>query len=337
MPAVSFEMMNHFSHMDQALKKHNLYGELNFTDYTVSVKNDDTQFTLYPQHQNKDGFYYPDVSPNTARFIGWRPYSMKSWKKAADKVSFKQFLKKNDIRTPAFYTNKNDQTDINDVIIKLEESSFGKGIRGPFKSTKEVNLNIKKREFFEQYIDGDIAKIWFWEHKPIAAEVLPHLPIYGNGHSTINELIVAHARSINREVNTKYFEEFLIYKGKTLDSILKNDEKFFIDFRYKSLLPTSHQTKDTYIKDHPVLGKSKTLQKIGKAVERDVPYSLKKNFAYAVDAVIDKEKNVWILELNCNPHIHPYIYDAMITSLVKRAGFSIKNNNLNMFNRSLHP
>jgi hypothetical protein len=317
MPAVSFEMMNHFSHMDKALKKYNLSGELNFSDYTLLIKNSEKKFILHPQHQNKDGYYYPNVSQDTARFIGWRPYSMKTWKKAADKVAFKRFLKKNSIATPTFYTNRNDNIEINDVIIKLEESSFGKGIKGPFKSTKDVKLNIKGREFFEQYIDGEIVKIWFWEHKPIAVEALPHLCIYGNGHSTIHELIVAHAQSINRKVNTGYFEEFIAYNGETLQSVLENGKKFPIDFRYKSLLPTSHQTKDMYVRDHPVLSKSKELINIGKAVEKDVPYSLKKCFAYVVDAVIDSNQKVWILELNCNPHIHPYIYDAMITSLVK--------------------
>ena len=329
MPAVSFEMMNHFSRMDKALKKYNLSAELNFYDYTLKVKGSETQFTLYPQHQNKDGYYYPNVSQDTARFIGWRPYSMKTWKKAADKVSFKKFLKKNSILTPAFYTDKN--SEVNDVIIKLEESSFGKGIRGPFKSTKDIKLDVKGREFFEQYIEGEIVKVWFWEHKPISAEVLPHLCIHGNGHSTIHELIKAHAQSINRTVDTHYFEEFIAYQGKSLQSILDNDEKFPIDFRYKSLLPTSHQTKDTYVRDHPILSKDKTLINIGKAVERDVPYSLKKCFAYVVDAVIDQNNKVWILELNCNPHIHPYIYDAMVTSLIKKKSLILDKNNEKFF------
>ena len=161
MPAVSFEMMNHFTHMDKALKKYNVSGDLNFSDYTLKVKNAEKEYILHPQYQGRDGYYYPHIAENTARFIGWRPYAMKTWKKSADKIAFKQFLQKNSISTPAFYTQNNDADGINDVIIKLEESSFGKGIKGPFKSTKNIKLDVQKREFFEQYIEGDIVKIWF--------------------------------------------------------------------------------------------------------------------------------------------------------------------------------
>lgn len=323
MPAVSFEMMNHFTHMDKALKKHNLKANISFSDYLLSVESPEATFTFYPQHQNKDGYYYPDISRDTARFIGWRPYAMKSWKKAADKVAFKKLLTRHSIPTPKFYTKKDPSIEINDVIIKLEESSFGKGIKGPFKTTKGIYLDVEKKEFFEQYIEGDIAKIWFWEHKPIAAEVLPHLCIYGNGHSTIHELIVAHARSTNKTVKTDYFKEFLAYKDSTLDTVLEDNKRFAIDFRYKSLLATSHQTKDTYVENHPILSKSSALTKLGNVVKDDVPYSLKKNFAYAVDVVIDKEDKIWVLELNCNPHIHPFLYGKMIQSLVDQNNISM--------------
>lgn len=318
MPAVSFEMMNHFTHMDQALKKYNLKASMDFSNYLLLVEGPEVNLTFHPQFQNKDGYYYPCVSPDTARFIGWRPYAMKTWKKAADKVAFKKLLIRHSIPTPLFYKEKESNAEFKDVIIKQEESSFSKGIKGPFQTTKNIYLDASKREFFEQYIEGDIAKIWFWEHKPVAAEVLPNLCIYGNGHSTIHELIVAHARSGNKKVDTSYFKEFLAYKDKNLDTVLEDGFRFAIDFRYKSALTTSHQTKDTYVKDHPILNKDSTLTTLGNIVKRDVPYSLKKSFAYAVDVAIDKEENIWILELNCNPHIHPFLYQEMIHSLTNQ-------------------
>ncbi|EGG95022.1 hypothetical protein IMCC1989_1968 [gamma proteobacterium IMCC1989] len=318
MPAISFEMMNHFTHMDKALKRYDLNASINFSDHLLSVENAEFSFTFHPQFQNKDGYYYSVISEDTARFIGWRPYAMKSWKKAADKVAFKKLLIQHSISTPKFYTEKNPSIEFNDVIIKQEESSFSKGIKGPFKTTKDIELNVGKREFFEQYIEGDIAKIWFWNHKPIAAEVLPNICVYGNGHSTIHELIVAHARSANKTVQTNYFKEFLAYEGKTLETVLENDVRLAIDFRYKSALTTSHQTKDTYVENHPILSNSSILTKLGMIVKNDVPYLLRKNFAYAIDVVIDGKENIWVLELNCNPHIHPFLYEKMVESLVNR-------------------
>ncbi len=315
MPAISFNMINHFRYIKEAITKHDLQARVDFEECTLTITNDKTEFTFFPTFQNKDGLYSQELSEQAVTFMGWRPYTSRAWEAATNKLTFKKLLKKNDIKTPDFYIKS--EKSITDVIIKRSVSSFGEGMKGPIKSSLQHDLNKRNGEFFEQYIDGEIFKIWFLNNKPEAAETLPHLSVNGDGHSTIDELITAHATAKNRKINTSYFEEFLLYQDLSLTSVLAKNKKCSIDYRYKSILQTSHQTKDIKISENPRLKFNNELKKIGDMVKKESPKEIQNNFVYAIDAMMDKDRQLWILELNTNPHIHPYLYGPMIANITK--------------------
>lgn len=326
MPAMSFEMMNHFTQIKQVLTEHSAQATINLTDFILHICNGKQSIKLYPQFQNSEGLYETEISNKTIRFIGWRPHEIKSWETASDKIAFKNLLLKWNIATPNYQQEQINKA-IKNFIIKPNKSSFGKGIRGPFKSAVNQPINKKSDEFFEEYIDGDIVKIWYWEHKPIAAEIMSQLSIIGDGHSTISELIQVYARCNNRTVDPNYFKDYLLYQGYFLDNVICKDFSLPIDFRYKSAIPTAHLKSDIYLHQHPILKHSRDLLTLGQAVKDESPPDFSDSIIYAVDAIIDKKSKVWVLEMNSNPHIHPYLYHDVITSLLNKYGLNEEQKN----------
>lgn len=89
----------------------------------------------------------PTISEKTTSFIGWRPYIIKTWDTATNKLLFKELLTKNKILTPVYAAE--DKIDFENVIIKPNQSSFGKVIKGPIAFTKDIKLNTEIGEYYE--------------------------------------------------------------------------------------------------------------------------------------------------------------------------------------------
>jgi hypothetical protein len=319
MSAISFEMINHFREINKIIKRYNLKAQIDFEYQLLTIFNSDKIYVLFPQFQNKQGEYTSELTEDTIYFIGWRPYQMKGWAIATNKELFKILLEDHHIRTPHFSSKAGDN--LNDVIIKLKTSSFGVGIKGPIKSSVDYTLNKNLGEYFERYIQGEIVKIWFWNHTAYAAESKPQPKVIGNGKSTISDLIKIHAKMINKKIDVTKYLEFLSYQNLSLDTVLKKGSECPIDFRYKSFLPTGINTTDIAIKDNDLFGNKDQLDKIGFLVEHEAPPSFSKNTVYTIDAILDNNKKLWILEMNCNPWIHPYLYQPMIDTLISAENF----------------
>jgi hypothetical protein len=139
--------------------------------------------------------------------------------------------------------------------------------------------------------------------------------VRGNGHSTIAELIEAHAYAINRTVDATAFLPMLVYQGMTLNTTLTKDQVCPIDFRYKSVLPTSHQTQDVKVAEHPLLANHPMLHRLGQLIGQQADFG-QRDRVYSIDAVIDINQRLWILEMNCNPHIHPLLYEPIVADML---------------------
>ena len=314
MAALSFEMINHFRLINHILHKQQLQAKMDFSDYYLLIHNNERGFHLFPQFQNKKGLYDSVLINESTRFMGWRPHHIYSWETATNKLLFKTLLHRNGISTPNYARSYN--STLGDYIVKPITSSFGAGIKGPFLSDHGCG-DVKEDEFCEAYIKGTIAKIWFWRHQAVAAELLPYLSVRGNGCSTIAELIEAHAYSINRKVDATAFLPMLAYQGITLDTVLEKDQVCPIDFRYKSALPTSHQTQDVKVADHPLLANHPMLHRLGHLLAQQADFP-QRDRVYSIDAIIDIDQRLWILEMNCNPHIHPFLYESMVADMLSQ-------------------
>ena len=40
--------------------------------------------------------------------------------------------------------------------------------------------------------------------------------------------------------------------------------------------------------------------------------------AFSLDGVVDEEDRIWWLEVNCNPLLHPAVYETMLDALFLR-------------------
>jgi hypothetical protein len=81
-----------------------------------------------------------------------------------------------------------------DVIVKRSASSFGAQIRGPFRSSLGQPLIAPAGEYFERFIPGTIAKIWYWDAAPVCMETERMPSVRGDGVSTIRELAARRLR-----------------------------------------------------------------------------------------------------------------------------------------------
>jgi hypothetical protein len=48
---------------------------------------------------------------------------------------------------------------------------------------------------------------------------------------------------------------------------------------------------------------------------RSIPEPLRPASLYTVDAIADAEERIWLLEMNCNPAVHPDAYPVMFEGL----------------------
>lgn len=50
-------------------------------------------------------------------------------------------------------------------------------------------------------------------------------------------------------------------------------------------------------------------------LHRGIDESLRQNSVFTLDAVIDADDRVWLLEMNSHPMIHPNVYPLMLASV----------------------
>jgi hypothetical protein len=208
-----------------ALNERQVSGELNCDTLDVSFTCQNKVHHLFSQflsveHGRKK--YEREFNLDTLRFIGWRPYLPRSIQVFGDKLSCKIALQKNGFHVPG-YALKPD-LNLDPVLIKPNVSSFGENIKGPFKLTDTNALKLKEGEFFEQFIIGAIAKIYFWKEKPICAEIQKMPQVIGDGKSTIQELLSFYYKPRDEKSCWQNLQQVLCYFGYSLGTVLEKDK-----------------------------------------------------------------------------------------------------------------
>jgi hypothetical protein len=310
--------LSHFKELQAALKKiDGAEAYLNVATFVVEVRLGSRVYKLLPMFlliQGGRAMFTTRPSPNDLMFAGWRPYFNRPIPEIGKKKSFKAFLQKHELRHPA---SSNDAPRQFDFLVKRDISSFGMDIRGPFRAGTEVTLDTNVGEFYEQFVPGEILKIWFHNADPVCLEIRPMPTVTGDGSSTIRELAAARIpsrrRTLDFSVAWSVVEQVVAYRGRTLETVLEKGERQMIDYSYSSPFMGSDDNIDVLT---PLKEKgAEPLPMLGQSIWSNLPESWHTTAVYAVDAIRDADGRLYFLEVNFNPLVHPAVYPAMISVL----------------------
>ena len=314
---IKLKHSNHFKAFKKGLDEVKAEAYLNMQTFYLEVHFGTFSQTFYPQYivyVDGDKRYSPIYDENAKTFIGWRPYFNKSVQSFVKKLDVKELLSSNNILVPEF--SQDNDHDFGDFIIKGDISSFGDTIKGPFKEASDYSINAEKGEYAEKLINGDAIKIWAWNNTPVCLEYLKWPRIMGDGEKTVRELVKIHIKLLDKEPEKKpkvdQALKMLEFYDRNLDTVLEKGEEHILDFIYGSDFTDKDAITDVYLGKADSPEWSQQIQPIvdvlwAKACEEGVG-----DLAYSIDAILDKEQKLWILEANSNPFMHPAMYEHMI-------------------------
>ena len=320
---VKQQLLNHFKFLNSAVKKLGASALLDVESFQVQVRKENSVLMLYPQfviYRNGKKRYAHRFQEDCVRFCGWRPYKDKSNELFAFKLQLKDALAKHGVRMPAHSVSHS--LDTGAVIIKRQLSSFADTIQGPFESCAGKTLNPRYGEYFEQFIRGDILKIWFWNATPVCYEQQKMPALMGDGRSAIYELIKRKVKADEYEKALKNVHDVLQFQKIQPDTVLKESENILIDFRYGSRLARQNDIMDVEINANNQSSAhwiQEQLLPLGNTLWNLLPANIRQGMVYTVDAILDESKQVWFLEANANPFVHPYVYLPMVSNYLRPA------------------
>lgn len=321
---VKRDLLNHFKYIQNSLRDVNGEAFLNMQTFVLELRLGNRLFKLYPQFVIfVDGNirYRQAFDGDVIRFAGWHLSANRDPFSFGQKLKFKRLLIDNGFATPAYSTDVNGAP--KNILIKKNVSTFGEEIHGPFCSAHDYDTKTQDGEYYEQFMAGEIIKIWYWNHRPVCLEIKEMPAIQGDGKSSIAELIGRKLTRNNNKPNLKKVEDFLRFDGKSMDFVLANGQHQVIDFRYTSDFCLSDDIEEVNLSTSRDSAHEVILRKLGELLWRTLQGEHYGNTVYTVDAIADSENRLWFLEANPNPFIHPYCYPSMIRGLVEEQQVSM--------------
>lgn len=268
---------------------------------------------------NGDFGYTPQLQMNVNGFVGWLPSVGKIWPEAQDKLAFKAFARQAGLHVPAWTTNAQEVKGA--FIVKSRQSSFGRGLRGPFFAppppAPQSQVPLAPGEYFEQFIVGQLVKAWYWNGELAVAEIAPMPSLRGDGKSSLRELL-RQRLGITGAWQDVHSAVVALW-GLNAESVPAAGTDVAVDYRYMSDLNPAIAT------DHNVLPEIKgtpladQLLQAGSAMHAVITAEAREHTAMTFDGVVDPTGRVHFLEVNCNPLIHPAFYTPMLDAIFLRA------------------
>ena len=311
-------LLYHFAAVQQLLSKYGVEANVSLSNGVLLVRGRNRYYRFYPQYLCDDGGrprFSLEIEPRVRAFVGWRPYFNKRWPIATDKVAFKAYCDQQGLRTPAMW--RKPAPGMRDFIVKRTALSFGKGIHGPFQTYDAANPAQAAGEdgFYETFIRGQIVKASYWNESLVALEVKPSPSVSGDGRRTLRELIAAILRPTTPKDEWQAYAEVAAYQNLELDSVPARGQSVLVDFRFGTYAEPLTLDNMNALRKAEGSALLRQLRDIGPALNRGIPEELRDCTLFSVDAMLDAEEQLWLLEMNCNPVCHPDCYDAMFHSL----------------------
>jgi hypothetical protein len=308
---------------------------------TVTVEGRGRRFELQPR------FYVPDdgrwdysaaLDRKAAGFAGWLPYRDRRWP-LGSKIAFKEYCLQHGLPTPPMW--RTPAEGMSDFLVKLDRSAHARGIRGPFRSyskddpaqapgaerrgpfrsySKDDPAQAPGAErYYERFVPGRSVKAWFWEDRVAAIEMYEMPAVTGDGRSTLRELMERRARPGSTSFPWDRIEDLARFQDAALDEPLAEHRRILADIRFSSpLIPAQRDSGSTLerYRGSSLLGK---LQVLGPLLWRGIPQDLRPATLFTVDAVLDANEDLWLLEMTCDPAVHPEAYRAMLGTCLPQA------------------
>jgi len=259
--------------------------------------------------------YTPRPSPDMTGFAGWLPYVNKRWAIGCGKFAFKDFCAEQRLPTPRMW--RAPQPGMRDFLVKHDLSSSGDGMRGPFTEFDAANpaQALPEGGYYEQFVRGGMLKAWYWEDRLVGLEVHPMPSVTGNGRSTMRELIGQNQRRMQMRLNWAAFDDIARYQGLGLDGVPEQGRALLADFRYNSALAAGMFDNTPSMVRHQNSAFVPELRRIGRVLWLGIPEEVRPATLFSVDAIVDADDKLWLLEMNCNPAVHPETYPHMMETL----------------------
>jgi hypothetical protein len=323
----TLDPMNHMKRLKQAIEKHGAEASIDSSSFNLVIKRGSESWVLYPQFSRmSEGrrSYTTEFKDDVTNFNGWYPSVNKSWALSSDKLLFKARVSERGFNTPLHTQDRNARP--HDVIIKQSSSSFGEGLRGPYREVRDDRPEtlLREGEYYEQFMFGWIAKIWFWDETPICMKLLDMPAIVGDGKSTVRELLNARREFIRvhypdnwlQMQDWSFLDEFLAYQQVDYQDVPARGRQVLIDYRYNNLWVKMAWDHDNALANAESSELKEQLETVGSVLWREIPEDIRAGSVFTVDAILDNRDCLWLLEMNSNPQVHPDVYLPMIASLL---------------------
>lgn len=310
--------LQHALAVSRWLGQHGASAGIDPATYVMDIRLGGRTVRFFPQFSASaaDGLpaFFPELTDGVSGFVGWLPYFNKRWPIAQDKLEFKVFARAHGLRTPAWSGLNGPGVD-GPVLVKRQQSSFGRGMSGPFPSASGISLAAG--DYIEAFITGRIVKAWYWNATPIVVEAVPMPTVTGDGASSLRALITANLKGGGALPDG--LDALARLQGLELDTVVPSGSTVLCDYRYMSPLNPMLST------DHNVWPAARgsalgaQLLAAGEACAAAIPQEVRGGGAMsALDAIEDAEGRLWFLEANCNPQLHPACYPWMLNAIFER-------------------
>jgi hypothetical protein len=316
------DLLEHVKAVKACADRLKFSASIDAANLALDIEKGDLQVRFQPRFfiidPKKGRTYSPYLNQDSLAFVGWLPYFNKVWPIALDKVAFKAYAREHGLRTPDWWTQA--APGISDFLIKRVSGSLGAGMRGPFRKHHQdaAEQRLEKGDYYERFVEGRVAKIWYWDTEPVCMELQDFAKITGDGRHTIRELIEIRLGDFKVAHRWPTFDWIVRYNGKQLDTVLKMDETVGAGFRYNSLLDGGDFKNRNVLARHASGAVGDQLRAVGKTLWQAVPEEIRQGVLYTVDAVLDEKNQFWVLEMNPNPQQHPDAYPAMLAAVIER-------------------
>lgn len=249
-------------------------------------------------------------------FVGWLPYELKRWPLASDKITFKDFCRRHGLRAPRYSIPGEEPPQLENFIVKQRQGSFGQCMQGPFRASDipMEKVSIAADEYFDEYIFGRSTKIWYWGAQATAMESLDPPFIIADGIHSLKEIADSRRGSFDKNYSLDSSASMLAWQGWSAASIPPKDERIYLDYKHSTAYdrPTLQMRND--LPDQSEAIKTE-LQRIGGILISAVPESIRNLCMFTLDAIIDDQDRLWLLEMNSHPMVHASVYPAMLNEM----------------------
>jgi hypothetical protein len=178
-------------------------------------------------------------------------------------------------------------------------------------------MEIPDGHFWEQLVHGRVVKAWYWNGELAVVEAVRMPTITGDGQRTVAELALQALGPV--AAASPLPAEFLALQGMTLTSVPASGRTIQLEYRYISPFnPSNHADQNVR---HAIRGTAVEEQLVhaGHVNLQALPPAERDDIAFSLDAVLDAQDRLWLLEVNCNPLLHPAFYPVMLDALFVRA------------------